>query len=758
MKTKCRNLIQFLTIISLLLCAGQPARGALLPTTTSLTSSVNPSCPGSSVTFTATVTRATYPYSPVSGVTVQFETNGVGFGSAVTSSSGIASTAISLNAGTYTVTATNRGNTVYAGSVSTNYLQTVAVTPPVITTQPCSETVSLGSPVRFVVAASGALSYQWQFNGGNITNATNSVYSIASAAAGNASNYQVVVGNPCGSTNSLTATLTVTGVLKWKALTGGAVEGSPAIGANGTVYVTSCDGSLYSFNPANGSTNWSTNLFVYVNNIDWSDAPVPSPAIGADGTVYVAAPGAPATLYAFNTNGAVKWTNDLNNAWDEDFELSTPAIGGDGTIYVGADDYPNHLFAVRSNGVTAWTVPDGVIDDCYSDPAIGTDGTIYFITEHSGNLCAVSRNGCVKWQQPVPFWHGYHAIAVGSDGTIYLVGMTSSEPDDGGNVTNTTSLYAYNPSGSLEWQSVLFVIMDQSYPISPPVIGPGGAIYVGYATNLYNLNQNVGGQTQVLFSTMGDNIITAPAFAADGTIYFGTDAGNLYAVWKSGIQNWVFATGGAINSSPAVGADGTVCFGSDDGHLYAVVGSAPLGNFSWPMFFKNAAHTGCQAGSACPPEPFVDWTFKPSLGSWLYDAAVQNDGKILVAGPGPGAVRLNPDGTLDSSFDASAVFADFVDYILDPLCVAVDSLDRVYIGGDGGSSGQYGRLIRLNSDGTFDANHILNAGDENGYGFIDVISGGGNAIQIVGSSTDFTVGGWFSEIGGVGPNGPGTRY
>jgi hypothetical protein len=82
---------------------------------------------------------------------------------------------------------------------------------PVITAQPQSLTVSVGSPASFSVTATGAapLTYQWWFNGTAIGGATTSTFTIASAQAGNAGSYAVIVSNPGGATTSAVATLTV---------------------------------------------------------------------------------------------------------------------------------------------------------------------------------------------------------------------------------------------------------------------------------------------------------------------------------------------------------------------------------------------------------------------------------------------------------------------------------------------------------------------------------------------------------------------
>jgi outer membrane protein assembly factor BamB len=64
--------------------------------------------------------------------------------------------------------------------------------------------------------------------------------------------------------------------------------------------------------------------------------------------------------------------------------------------------------------------------------------------------------------------------------------------------------------------------------------------------------------------------------AADGTVYFGSDDGCLYAVTSDGRQKWVYPTSHPIRKSPALGSDGLVYFTSEDWYLRAVDTSGAL--------------------------------------------------------------------------------------------------------------------------------------------------------------------------------------
>ena len=107
-----------------------------------------------------------------------------------------------LGAGTHGSVLSFYTITVVAGSTSTA---------PEITTQPTSQTVTVGQPVSFSVTATGdpTPTFQWRKGGVNIAGATNATFTIASTTANDAAIYTVVVTNSVSSVTSNGATLTV---------------------------------------------------------------------------------------------------------------------------------------------------------------------------------------------------------------------------------------------------------------------------------------------------------------------------------------------------------------------------------------------------------------------------------------------------------------------------------------------------------------------------------------------------------------------
>ena len=232
------------------------------------------------------------------------------------------------------------------------------------------------------------------------------------------------------------------------------MSSSPAIGIDGTVYVSSQDHNLYALNPG-GTQKWA---FTAANDLS------SSPAIGSDGTIYFGC--YDDNLYAVNSSGTLEWKFATGGAVD-----SSPAIGADGTIYVGSLD--QNLYAVNPDGTEKWAFATGAI--LTSSPAIGADGTIYF-GSYDDNLYALNPGGTLKWKFPTA--NGVDASpAIGADGTIYV-----------GTIDTSDLLYAVTDGGQgVVSQKWAFKAGDDVE--SSPAIGSDGTIYVGSDDdNLYALN------------------------------------------------------------------------------------------------------------------------------------------------------------------------------------------------------------------------------------------------------------------------------
>lgn len=98
-------------------------------------------------------------------------------------------------------------------SVTNNWtnLFYTAIETPLFVTQPVSKTVLVGTNVTFTASATGSapMTYQWRFNGVNISGATNASYSISGVQTNQAGNYSVVISNVGNSITSSNAVLTV---------------------------------------------------------------------------------------------------------------------------------------------------------------------------------------------------------------------------------------------------------------------------------------------------------------------------------------------------------------------------------------------------------------------------------------------------------------------------------------------------------------------------------------------------------------------
>jgi outer membrane protein assembly factor BamB len=158
------------------------------------------------------------------------------------------------------------------------------------------------------------------------------------------------------------------GELKWFTQTLGGVRSSPLV-VEDTVYVGSFDHNLYAVDRETGNVKWS-----YPTGGDLTG----SPAVGADGNIYIASNNG--ILYAVSPQGKTVWANETIKKNSEEIEGS-PSVDLSGLIYQGSyreDVNPSygHLYAISPDtGQIKWDVKTS--SPISSSPIIGGNGSLY---------------------------------------------------------------------------------------------------------------------------------------------------------------------------------------------------------------------------------------------------------------------------------------------------------------------------------------------------------------------------------------------
>ncbi len=258
----------------------------------------------------------------------------------------------------------------------------------------------------------------------------------------------------------------------------------------------------------------------------------------------------------------------------------------------------------------------------------------------------------VKWK----FTTGDRIMSspVWSDGVIYF------GSDD-------KNMYAVDAeTGHQKWKYVT----EGPVPCSPAVVG-GVVYFASYDGKFYALNAATG-RLKWKFATAGErrfeakgldglqpknqtiadpwDVYLSSPVVVNGTVYFGSGDGNLYALDAgSGELRWKFQTGDVVHASPAYDS-GTLYVGSWDSYLYAV--DAETGREKWrfhggedpmihnqvgfqssPMVSGGVVYTGCRDSNVYAIDAATGkekWRFYNEM-SWVNTTPAAAKGKILFA-------------------------------------------------------------------------------------------------------------------------------
>ena len=355
--------------------------------------------------------------------------------------------------GNYTVAITN-----VAGS-ATSVVATLAISTPLISTQPQSQSVLAGVTVTLGVIASGQqpLAYQWQFDGTNIQNAVTNTLVLTNVLVNQSGIYSVTITNAYGTAISSNATLTVTALtistqptnrVAW-------LNGSTSFRVNvsGTAPFTfdwRCNGADVPGPQTNLLT--LTNLqaaqfgtyYVIVSNAYGS-------VISSNATLFLSQVAAWGSYYG-ETNLPPGLTNLIAISGGSVSTMDCLALRGDGTTVSWPSSPPGlviaevtNLIAIACGGAEGSNLglrPDGTVISWGFDTPLTIQGltNIAAIAPHNYNYLALKTNGTLVnlgLAGPVPsivtnlanvvaIAEGYqHTLALKADGTVAAWGSNT---------------------------------------------------------------------------------------------------------------------------------------------------------------------------------------------------------------------------------------------------------------------------------------------------------------------------------------------
>ncbi|HET8627255.1 MAG TPA: putative Ig domain-containing protein, partial [Thermomicrobiales bacterium] len=515
-------------------------------------------CLGATVGFTAAASGF-----PVPTVQWQVSTDGgqtfTDIGGATSPTYTIAATTFSERGNYYRAVFTNS-----VGSATSARALLIVNSPPAITTQPTSQTVTAGQAVSFFSAASGfpvPTAVQWQVSADNgatwtdIPGATHPTLTFTTAGTDNGHQYRAVYTNTCGTATTNAATLVV--------------QGTPVVTTQ----------------PASQSANAGQRV-TFTAAASGNPAPtVQWQASSDNGATWTSIPGATATtltvLAAPPVNGnqyRAVFTNVVGSATTDAATLTVNtgagysgwvSLGGrltgtapaavtyNGALYVFARGTDFALYVRHSaDGATytPWQRLGGLIDS--APTAAVHDGTLYVFVRGTDNALYETHTGDGATYTP---WRRLGGVLTSAPAATTFQGrlvVFAAGADHALYVTSSADGVAYGP-----WQNLGGRLPDaQADPAALVVSGHGLYAYVRGGDNGLYVTQTTDGVAYSGWRSLGGVLTSGPAAASvNGTLVIlargsdlalyerrSTDGGATYTDWRS--------LGGILTTAPAATA------------------------------------------------------------------------------------------------------------------------------------------------------------------------------------------------------------
>jgi uncharacterized delta-60 repeat protein/uncharacterized repeat protein (TIGR01451 family) len=302
--------------------------------------------------------------------------------------------------------------------------------------------------------------------------------------------------------------------------------------------------------------------------------------------------------------------------------------------------------------------------------------------------------------------------------------------NDTGNLSSV-----FDPSGVPNfavYSMAIYTNAQESSLVGKMVVGGNFSSIVGsQATNLARLDLHGFIDTNFSIGTGPDKDVRSVLIQPDGNIVIGGSFTNVNGIARAYMAR--ILTNGLVDPyfNQGVGADGPVNSMALQSDGKIVIGGA----------FTRVYGAIRNGIARVNPDGSVDTTFATGAGAndVVNAVALQNDGKVVIGGAFTtvrnqsmkAIARLNPDGTLDASFIPVSIEGTV-------RTIAIDASGRIIIGGAFVVTAQnyqsYG-IARLNSNGSLDATFNPGTGANDYISGIGIDSSG--KIVVVGAFTEF---------------------
>jgi len=422
-------------------------------------------------------------------------------------------------------------------------------------------------------------------------------------------------------------------------------------------YIVSGDGSLYAVN-SDFTFRWPR-PFTAPSGSTF----IGTPALNANGTLYIAATTTTLPNYLFavtdkgsgtNGGGSLKWSYPLNGN-----STASPVMDLSGIIYIGTNSGTIYALSDGSvQGLQLWThnTPDG--NAITSTPAFNVSYTQMCYTTYDINLSYVYTLDLTNPYSTPPTQRWVNTNNELAPMNNNMIGTPSIKNNSVYAITYNGNLFGYDMiSGTLDISNTFFG--NQTSSIAIQSTQP----YIHFTTvdSLYSINTF----TNTIFDnwnyryrlfTPGYTLPTSiPTIDAQNNVYFGGSDNYLYSVnalTKS--FNWRYPVGGSILGTPIIRENGHIYFGASDGKLYDIslnnntppVFTTP----TVPMYMLNPQHTGLSPyyGPAATPSLVQSWPVGFTSGNLfvLPSVAIDESGTIYIGSNDRRLYAFQANGTL----------------------------------------------------------------------------------------------------------------